>query len=236
MREKKMRPAPNKFKTQLVPKLPNAKTRTTLVAEAVKQAEQNPKKIWRYLLVGNEQATATKVACCGTCAILGPGGTLIRNTGRDILNNVLDMLEVPFFDPQITQETHGEEYDSRKHGTAEKIAREVADLLIYEVSPHTLAALTGFEIGEDAASGRKMIVIFTGKRDADGYPLFDPPIQGDTSELTPLMKAYLKETIKAGNNIRRQVVDTLKLYPHVKVAYAPDMNDIRMLLQGMINN
>ena len=57
----------------------------------------------------------TQVFSGGACNILNVDGVLLRNTERDPINEWLTEMDLWLFDPQIHPDTHGEEYDYRKH-------------------------------------------------------------------------------------------------------------------------
>jgi len=191
---------------------------------------------WENLLVGKEEAKKTKVFSGGTCNIATPNG-MIRNTGRDLLNNVLNKMGTPFFDPQIHEDTHGREYVYDLDGPAEQLARENAKVLIYEIAPYTLATVTMLEILQDAVSGKKVIVILTGDKNdfnAKGSQMMNF-IGVTIAEIDDLKaRQALEQAIKTANNARKTLVDMLKKYTNVTILTMPNIDDLTTVLKTVV--
>lgn len=108
-----------------------------------------------------QQGAMPRLFTGGACNIQDVTGP-IRNPGRDSLATWLDERKISYFDPQIHPTTHGRDYIWGIDGPQEKIAREHAQLRVYEITATTIAAVTMLEIMDDARLGRKSIVWFNG--------------------------------------------------------------------------
>jgi hypothetical protein len=188
-------------------------------------------KRWPYLMVGKKEAVLTRVFSGGTCNIMTEKG-LVRNPDRDTLNNVLDVLGIPFFDPQISMETHGREYDSDQDGEAERRARGVAEVVIYQVSPYTPAGVSLMEILQDTITSKKVIVIFTGDQDAKGTPSYTPQ-HGPVGDTPPNILAYLEEIQKTNVNTRKHLLKVIKNFNNTRVLFSPTSHDLRQIFDSM---
>jgi len=157
--------------------------------------------------------TKTQVFSGGACNILDADGNLLRNTERDPINEWLTDVDLWFFDPQIHPDTHGEEYNYRKHHPLELAARKAAGINLYEVSPRTFGGITSFEIASDHFREHEPMVIYfsDGNKNRDiipaysdrGHPLFVP----FGIEYSQKAKdAHYQEFIKNGNNMRKYLM------------------------------
>lgn len=139
----------------------------------------------------------------------------IRNPGRDPLAAWLDEQGWSYFEPQIHPSTHGREYVWGIDGPQEKRAREIAKLRVYEITATTIAAVTMFEIMDDARQGRYSIVWFNEGR------TFAPIGLGNRNE------------IKNNKNLQLKIGNTA--YYHL-VAYVSAGSQLRDELTLMLND
>lgn len=168
----------------------------------------------------------TQVFSGGACNILDADGQLLRNTERDPINEWLTDIDLWFFDPQIHPDTHGEEYDYRKHHPLEVAARGVAGINLYEVSPRTFGGITSFEIAADHFREKEPMVIYfsDGNKNRDGipahsekgHPLFVP----FGIEYSQKAKdAHYQEFIKNGNNMRKYLMGFARMMDSLTVTF-----------------
>lgn len=177
----------------------------------------------------------TKVFSGGACNILDDGGTLLRNTERDSINDWLTSVGVTFFDPQIHPDTHGCEYDYDIHHGLEIAAREVAKINLYEISPRTFGGVTSLEIASDHFRYQEPMVLYfsDGKSTVDripahsrkGHPLFVPDGITDNEDA---MNAHYREFIKNGNNMRKYIMQFAREMETLTVGFgeSPAKGDI----------
>ncbi len=143
----------------------------------------------------------------------------IRNPGRDPLAAWLDEQGWSYFEPQIHPSTHGREYVWGIDGPQEKKARELAKLRVYEITATTIAAVTMFEIMDDARRGRSSIVWFNEGR------IFAPIGLGNRNEIkndknlplkigkTPYY--HLVAYVSAGTRLRDELILMLTDCQHI---------------------
>ncbi|MGB1285970.1 MAG: hypothetical protein ACPG7F_05510 [Aggregatilineales bacterium] len=149
----------------------------------------------------------------GACNIRDAKGQLLRNKERDTINDWLTSLNVTFFDPQIHPDTHGCEYNYAIHSKVERLARKIAQINLYEVSPRTFGGITSMEVAVDHFRWEEPMVIYFSDGDESkdslpehsktGYPLFLPDGL-DESEESQL--AHYREFLKNGNRMRKYVM------------------------------
>lgn len=165
----------------------------------------------------------------GMSNYIGPDGALVRNPHRDALKEKVGKRN-KVFDPQIDRVSHGRDYDSKIDGPAERQARANANVLVYEIGDLTLGSVTMFEIIRDVSAGRKVVVWFSAAPDSDGNQVFRP--QGVTTDAIadPVLKAHMKEMIKAGRNSRSNLVGILEGAKKLRIAYSED--DVVSALKG----
>lgn len=173
---------------------------------------------WSTLLMGEVAAANTTVFSGGACNTITVEGQKTRSTGRDSLNDWLEELGIPFFDPQIHPDTHGRDYDYDQDGPAEQVARAVAQVTLYEIAGGTLGAVTHLEALADALRGKDNVVIwFNSSLDAKGKPLFEPLI--DVSSVQGLAAVHLTEYKIGGDNVRKNLVAFVGKLPNVTIVY-----------------
>ena len=171
----------------------------------------------------------TQVFSGGACNILDSTGNLLRNTERDPINEWLTDLDLWFFDPQIHPDTHGEEYNYRKHHPLELAARKAAGINLYEVSPRTFGGITSFEIASDHFREHEPMVIYfsDGNKNQDvipahsdrGHPLFVP----FGIEYSQQAKdAHYREFIKNGNNMRKYLMSFARQMDTLTVTFGSE--------------
>lgn len=134
-----------------------------------------------------------------------------------------------FFDPQIHPDTHGEEYDYRKHHPLEIAARNVAGINLYELSPRTFGGITSFEIASDHFHEHEPMVIYfsDGNKNRDsipahsskGHPLF-VPFGIDYSQKAK--DAHYQEFIKNGNNMRKYLMSFARMMDTLTVTFGSE--------------
>ena len=154
----------------------------------------------------------------GTCMIQTLDGP-IRNPGRDRLAAWLDARGWTYFEPQIHPETHGRSYIWELDGPQEKIAREHAELRVYEINPSSISAVSALEILDDARRERPSVVWL------NGGPAFQPIGLGDVETLRrdddlsarvgPIIYHHLVAYANAGRQIRRELISLLEDSPTV---------------------
>ena len=133
------------------------------------------------------------------------------------LNLVNDMVNV---------DTHGEEYDYRKHHPLEIAARDMAGINLYEISPRTFGGITSFEIASDHFREHEPMVIYfsDGNKNRDvipahsakGHPLF-MPFGIDRSQHAK--DAHYREFIKNGNNMRKYLMSFARIMDTLTVTF-----------------
>lgn len=171
----------------------------------------------------------TQIFSGGACNILDSDGQLLRNTERDPINEWLTDLDLWFFDPQIHPDTHGEEYNYRKHHPLELAARQAAGINLYEVSPRTFGGITSFEIASDHFREHEPMVIYfsDGNKNRDvipahsdrGHPLFVP----FGIEYSQKAKdAHYREFIKNGNNMRKYLMSFARQMDTLTVTFGTE--------------
>jgi hypothetical protein len=156
----------------------------------------------------------------GACNIQTNDGPM-RNEGRDPLAAWLDSQGWTYFDPQIHPSTHGREYEWAIDAPQEKIAREQAKIRVYEITSATIAAVTMFEIMDDARNNRSSIVWFNNGRD------FSPPGLGNRDTLRQnsalreqigdMAFSHLDAYLNAGRILRKELPVLLGGSPHIKI-------------------
>jgi len=183
------------------------------------------------------EVSKTTVFSGGACNILDASGNLLRNTERDPINEWLTERDVWFFDPQIHPDTHGEEYDYRKHHPLELAARQAAGINLYEVSPRTFGGITSFEIASDHFREHEPMVIYfsDGNRNQDiipahsskGHPLFAP----FGIEYSQQAKdAHYREFIKNGNNMRKYLMGFARLMDKLTVTFGSERQNTDIVI------
>lgn len=154
----------------------------------------------------------------GACNIQAPNGP-VRNPGRDRLALWLDEQGYSYFDPQIHPTTHGRDYRWELDGPNEKLARESAQLRIYEITATTIAAISMLEIMDDARHGRQSIVWFHGGRTFAPIGLGTRDELRDNTELRQhageLAYSHLLAYVNAGRLLRNELVIMLDNSPHI---------------------
>jgi len=168
----------------------------------------------------------TQVFSGGACNILDIHGNLLRNTERDPINEWLTEMDLWFFDPQIHPDTHGEEYDYRKHHPLEIAARDTAGINLYEISPRTFGGITSFEIASDHFREHEPMVIYfsDGNKNRDvipahsskGHPLFVP---FGIERSQKAKDAHYKEFVKNGNNMRKYLMSFARIMDTLTVTF-----------------
>lgn len=171
----------------------------------------------------------TQVFSGGACNILDANGKLLRNTERDPINEWLTEIDLWFFDPQIHPDTHGEEYNYRKHHPLEIAARDAAGINLYEVSPRTFGGITSLEIASDHFRQHEPMVIYfsDGNKNRDvipahsslGQPLF-VPFGIDYSQKAK--EAHYQEFIKNGNNMRKYLMSFARQMDTLTVTFGSE--------------
>jgi len=172
------------------------------------------------------EVSKTQIFSGGACNILDADGNLLRNTERDPINEWLTEMDLWFFDPQIHPDTHGEEYDYRKHHPLEIAARNVAGINLYEISPRTFGGITSFEIASDHFREHEPMVIYfsDGNKNRDvipahsakGHPLFVP----FGIDRSPKAKeAHYREFVKNGNNMRKYLMSFARIMDSLTVTF-----------------
>ena len=165
---------------------------------------------WKNLLNGPD-ADKTAVFSGGACNAIDAVGNKVRNVGRDGLNDWLNELGIPFFDPQIHEDTHGRGYDYDIDGPAEQKARKLAKVTLYEVAPDTLGGVTCLEVLRDVLSGKKVVLWFSGPDsafDAKGRAKFTPAI--DLSNVEGLAAIHLAQYVDGGTKLRANLMAFIK--------------------------
>lgn len=165
----------------------------------------------RHKLVTSEMMEAgimPQLFTGGACNVQGFNGPE-RNSGRDPLARWLDQQGYSYFDPQIHPDTHGRDYVWGIDGPQEKIAREQAQLRVYEITDTTISAITALEISDDARHNRPTIVWFNrGKNFAPlGLGTVDDLNKNLVLQKTIGKMAYshLLAYIKAGMQLRNEL-------------------------------
>ena len=171
----------------------------------------------------------TQVFSGGACNILDAEGNLLRNTERDPINEWLTEMDLWFFDPQIHPDTHGEQYNYRKHYPLEVAARRAAGINLYEVSPRTFGGITSFEIASDHFREHEPMVIYfsDGNKNRDmipaysdkGHPLFVP---FGIEHSQKAKDAHYHEFIKNGNNMRKYLMNFARLMDTLTVTFGSE--------------
>jgi len=182
----------------------------------------------RHLNLVNDMVNVakTQVFSGGACNILDINGNLLRNTERDPINEWLTEMDLWFFDPQIHPDTHGEEYDYRKHHPLEIAARDMAGINLYEISPRTFGGITSFEIASDHFREHEPMVIYfsDGNKNRDvipahspkGHPLFVP---FGIERSQQAKDAHYREFIKNGNNMRKYLMSFARIMDTLTVTF-----------------
>jgi hypothetical protein len=165
----------------------------------------------------------------GACNILDADGNLLRNTERDPINEWLTEMDLWLFDPQIHPDTHGEQYDYRKHHLLEIAARNVAGINLYEVSPRTFGGITSLEIASDHFREHEPMVIYfsDGNKNRDvipaystkGHPLFVP---FGIEHSQKAKDAHYREFIKNGNNMRKYLMSFARIMDSLTVTFGSE--------------
>ncbi len=171
-------------------------------------------------LLTGDKANQTVVFSGGACNALNDDGMLVRNTTRDGLNAWLDQLEIKFYDPQIHPDSHGREYVYEVDGPGEQAARAAAKVTLYQLGDETLGAVTAMEIVRDALSGKKVVLWLSGSKDEKKRPQFKPA--GKLASEDKVVTAALAEYVKAGTNVRKNLVAFLSGLSNVKIVATED--------------
>jgi hypothetical protein len=161
----------------------------------------------------------------------------IRNPGRDPLAAWLDEQGWPYFEPQIHPSTHGREYVWGIDGPQEKKAREIAKLRVYEITATTIAAVTMFEIMDDARRGRYSIVWFNDGR------AFSPIGLGSRNEIKNNKNLQLKigntayyhlvAYVSAGTQLRDEL--TLMLNDCQHIVFVNSLDELKTTIAYLLN-
>lgn len=171
----------------------------------------------------------------GACNIQGLNGPE-RNPGRDPLARWLDDRNYGYFDPQIHPETHGREYIWGIDGPQEKIAREQAQLRVYEITDTTIAAVTMLEIADDARHGRESIVWFNrGKNFAPiGLGTVDELNKNLTlkAQVGSMAYSHLLAYIKAGVHLRNELPLFLSDCHHI--VFVDNFNELILAIEQLL--
>lgn len=175
---------------------------------------------WTSLLMGAIAASNTTVFSGGACNAINAEGQKTRGTGRDSLNDWLNERAIPFFDPQIHEDTHGRGYNYDEDGPAEQAARAAAQVTLYEISGDTLGGVTHLEALADALKGKTVIIWFNSSLDAKGKPLFEPLI--DMSTVDGLAAVHLAQYKSGGDGLRKNLVAFVGKLPNVTIVYTLD--------------
>ncbi len=193
----------------------------------------------QYLKLVREMVdvSKTQVFSGGACNILDANGQLLRNTERDPINKWLTDMDVWFFDPQIHPDTHGEEYDYRKHHPLEVAARGAAGINLYEVSPRTFGGITSFEIASDHFREHEPMVIYfsDGSSNHDkipahsekGHPLFVP---FGLDHSYDAREAHYREFIKNGNNMRKYLMGFARQMDKLTVTFGTELQNTDIVI------
>ncbi len=162
----------------------------------------------------------------------------IRNPGRDPLAAWLDEQGWSYFEPQIHPSTHGREYVWGIDGPQEKKAREIAKLRVYEITATTIAAITMFEIMDDARQGRSSIVWFNEGR------TFSPIGLGNHNEIKNNKSLQLKTGntayfhlvayVSAGTRLRDEL--TLMLTDCQHIVFANSLDELKTTIDYLLKH
>ncbi len=86
---------------------------------------------------------------CNFIAVNGEVVSKIRNPGRDRINDILEREGINTFDPQISEESHGRNYNRFTDGAIESAAANKSICDLYELNAKSFGAITQFEILRD---------------------------------------------------------------------------------------
>lgn len=178
------------------------------------------------------QAKEALIFSGGACNILDEQGNLLRNGERDHINDWLTEKDILIFDPQIHPDTHGEEYVFEKHSQIEIIAREAAQLNLYEISPRTFCGITSLEIAIDHFKWHEPMVLYFSdgstteddipEHDEYGSPLFVPYGINRNDEAD---QAHYKEMQKNANNMRKFLMKLARDMRNLTVSFSRTSTD-----------
>ena len=171
----------------------------------------------------------------GACNIQYVNGP-IRNPGRDKLALWLDKQGWSYFDPQIHPNTHGRDYIWGLDSSQEKIAREKAQLRIYELTSTTIGAVTMLEIMDDARLQRTSIVWFNG-----GESFMPIGLEGRDElqnnralhkQIGEMAYQHLLAYVKAGCQLRSELHLLLHDIPHI--IFVSNFDDLKKATKHLI--
>lgn len=197
-----------------------------------------PNKQPKSLLITSEMMEKGAVPLLftgGACNIQYVNGP-IRNPGRDKLALWLNKKGWSYFDPQIHPSTHGRDYIWGIDSPQEKIARDKAQLRVYEITSTTIGAITMLEIMDDARLDRTSIVWFNGGES------FIPIGLGSRDELqnnVALRKQigemgyqHLLAYVKAGCQLRNELALVLHDIPNI--VFVTNFDDLKKAIEHFI--
>ncbi len=125
-------------------------------------------KDWKHRTDDVTRALHVQVVVGGTSNVV-VGAERWRNTGRDLLMQLLDEQGISWFNPEIHESTHGRRYNYEIDGPVEQAALDNAQVIVLELSNLTPAPSTMIEALKYAIMGRRLVVVF------DGEGGIDPP-------------------------------------------------------------
>jgi|GEM_PF-1632096 len=99
-----------------------------------------------------------KITFCGSCNFVDEEGQMIRNKGRDVLILWARKNALTHYEVQVHPDTHRRDYNYDTDKDAERTAREIGELRVYEISPSTPSPITFSELMQDAALKRRSII------------------------------------------------------------------------------
>jgi len=189
-------------------------------------------KQWEQLIRGPfELALAVlqgkKIIFSGGSSNFIDGETGIKMDGksRDDINDLLNELGLAFFDPEVSEETHGRNYIYEIDGPVEQLARLLSQLngmQFFSVDKKSLSGVTILELIMDT-----MLSIQGGSGEinaAEIITLADAQFEPEFPEKMRLgywsvLEAHLEEFAKAERNMRKSFVDFAKQIDNLTISY-----------------
>lgn len=188
-----------------------------------------------FLHTDGADAKRARVFSGGACSVLTADGQSVRNTQRDALNKWLDDKSIDFFDPQIHPDSHGRAYDYEEDGPAEQAARAAAEVTLYQIGPHTMAAITCLEVMYDVASGKKKVILWLSGGDeafdSHGRPQFQPI--GNLAAEGPA-GVHLSEYVNTGTKLRANLLSFLDGSPNFTIVRSEQ--EARRAIESMLQD
>lgn len=201
-------------------------------------AEKKNGRKWSTMVVGPEelakifQNKVYLIFTGGACNIIDPEGNLIRNVGRDWINDQLSQRGYAIFDPQQHEDTGGRGYIWEIDGPLEKQAIEYSINDLIELRKDTVGAVSCMEVLRDTKNGHgnerptKRVIYIDGYDQEEKIFTFEP--QGISTEKA--RRKHHLEYKKSANSMRKEFIAMMKTDHHLISPENPD-GTLRIIIE-----